>query len=72
LKESCALTLARKLKIKTLRKVLRKFGKDLSVIIKTKNGDKRVSLFFPESLVKHNIKDSINPNTEPIKALDKV
>jgi hypothetical protein len=49
--ESCALTLARKFKMKTLSAVFTKFGRDLGVDIKQKKGDpKRVSIFKPVDL----------------------
>jgi hypothetical protein len=38
IKESCALTLARKFKVRTLRKIFRKFGSDLTSSVIGKNG----------------------------------
>jgi hypothetical protein len=38
IKESCALTLARKFKIRTLRKIFNKFGYDLTSSVIGKNG----------------------------------
>lgn len=51
LKESCALTLARKFKLRTMKKVFKKFGKDLSfrkiVEIKGKAYERKYSFFEP-------------------------
>lgn len=45
LTESCALTLAIRFKLKTMKKVYRKFGKDLGCHIQLKDGKKkRVSI----------------------------
>jgi hypothetical protein len=48
LTESCALTLVRKFKVKTLAKVFGMFGKDLGCNVVLKSGEKkRVSIFKP-------------------------
>jgi group II intron reverse transcriptase/maturase len=44
---SCALTLARKFKLKTLAKTFKKFGRDLSVVNKT---GKKYKIFRPDNL----------------------
>jgi len=50
LEESCGLTLAKKYKLKSLRAVYRKFGKDLGVTIKDSKGTpNRISLKKPTS-----------------------
>lgn len=73
LEESCALTLARKYKLKTLRKVYQRFGKDLGVTIKVdEEEEKRVSIFSPKNLSKRNIKEGTNPTTDPLQDLEKV
>jgi group II intron reverse transcriptase/maturase len=57
LTESCALTLARKFKIRTMRLVYRKFGKDLGCDIKLKDGEeKRISILKLANFKKINIK----------------
>jgi len=73
LTESCALTLARKCKLRTLNKVFGKFGKDLGYDIIQSNGKKkRISIFRPDNMKKVNIISTSYINTEPLKALDKV
>lgn len=50
LKKSCGLTLARKFKFKTLRKIMFKFGKNFRYTRKEKKGEKHyVDLFWPEN-----------------------
>lgn len=73
LTESCALTLARKYKLRTLKKVFAKFGKDLGYNVLQNNGkSKRISLFRLDNLKKINIISRSSINMEPLKALDKV
>lgn len=50
LTESCALTLARKFNVKTMRLVYRKWGDDLGCYIKLKDGEKRISTFNSDYL----------------------
>jgi hypothetical protein len=46
--ESCAQTLARKYKMKSLKKVFHKFGKDLGInVVDSKGNNRRVSLYTP-------------------------
>jgi len=69
LKESCALTLARKFKLKTLAKVFGKFRKDLGYDI---DKDKRIS-FIDISYVKAtNIAKAESINKDPLKSIEKV
>jgi len=56
LKASCALTLARKLKLKTIKQVFKRFGSNL------KCPDTDVTLFYPTSLkVLHDFKSNADP-----------
>jgi hypothetical protein len=74
-KESCALTLARKFKFKTMKKVFTRFGKDLAYKILLKNGkNKHFPLFWPENFKKVNIGKWSNNNNlyikDPFKLLE--
>lgn len=60
IRESCALTLARKFKLRTMKKVFSKFGKDLAytkkVMFKGKEFWREYKLFSPEDTKRVNIK----------------
>ena len=74
LTESCALTLARKFKMKTLAKVFHKFGKDLGCDIELKSGEsKRVSIFKPIDFTKKSIiATGTIGSKDPFAEIDKV
>lgn len=68
-KESCALTLARKFKLKTLAKVFEKFGKDLGYKV---NADTRISFIEIRYTRASNIAKVVNIRQNPLKSIDKV
>ena len=68
IKESCALTLARKFKYKSMRQVFKKFHKDLGVDI---SKDKRISFVDIAYKSAINISKAINITQEPLKNLEK-
>lgn len=71
LTESCALTLARKFKMRTMRLVYRKFGKDLGCDIKLKDGEeKRISIFKPANFKKINISKGVETDKDPFKTIE--
>ena len=70
--ESCCLTLARKLKLRTMSKTYSKLGKDLGCNIETKEGKKRISLFKPNNFQKKHITKGTTSLIDPLKNLDKV
>ena len=74
LTESCALTLARKFKIKTLAKIFQKLGKDLGCDIELKSGEnKRVSIFKPVDFTKKSIiATGAIGSKDPFAEIDKV
>jgi hypothetical protein len=69
IKESCALTLARKYKLRTMRKVFKKFGKDLGVNI---GKDRRISFIDISYNPAINIARSVGATQEPLKNLNKI
>lgn len=72
LTESCCLTLARKCKLKTMAATYRKFGADLGCDVSLKSGSRRLSIFKPTDFKRKKIMGKTNPNSEPLKNLDKV
>lgn len=72
LTESCALTLARKYGLRTLRKTFNKFGKDLGTNIPNAKGDlRRISIFNPQDYKKQDI-TSLTPNKKPLKPIEMI
>ena len=69
IKESCGLTLAKKLKLRTLAAVFRKFGRDLGVNV---NEDKRISFIDIKYRTAINIAKTVNITQDPLKNLEKV
>lgn len=69
MKESCALTLAMKYKMKTLSKVFQKFGSDLTCEINTGKEVKTISLIRTMDLVKGRLSHIKIPN--PVNNLEK-
>lgn len=69
IKESCASTLALKLKVKTISKIFNKFGKDLTCTIDNGREKKYISLIREKDLVKGSLKHIKNP--DPIMNLEK-
>lgn len=69
MKESCALTLSRKFKIKTLANVFRKFNKDLGYDV---NENKRVSFLDISYTKAINIARAIKVVQDPLKDIEKV
>lgn len=69
LKESCALTLARKFKLKTTAKVFEKFNKDLGY---NAGEDKRISFISISYAKAVNIAKAVKPNLDPIKSIESV
>jgi len=69
MKESCALTLARKFKLKTLAKTFRKFNKDLGY-----NTDKEERITFLDIAYTKatNIAKAVKVNHEPLKNIERV
>lgn len=73
LKESCALTLGRKFKIKTLAGVFRKFGGDLECNVELKSGEvKKVAVYKPIDFRKKSIVKGTTQVGDPFKVIDKV
>ena len=73
LTESCALTLARKFKMRTMRLAYRKFGKDLGCDIKLKDGEeKRISIFKPANFKKINISKGVETDKDPFKTIESI
>jgi group II intron reverse transcriptase/maturase len=71
LTESCCLTLARKFKLKTMRKTYRKFGKDLGYDYDLKDKSrKRISLIVPNSFEKKHILSRTKQDENPFKSLE--
>lgn len=71
LTESCCLTLARKFRLKTMKKVFRKFGKNLSCIVKLNKEEKRViKLNIPEDFKKKHIVNIGKGVKDPFKNLE--
>ena len=71
--ESCALTLARKFKLRTMSLAYRKFGKDLGCNIELKDGqEKRVSIFLPDNFKKINITKGVNIDKDPFKTIESI
>ena len=71
LTESCALTLARKFKMRTMRLAYRKFGKDLGCDIKLKDGEKkRISILKPANFKKINISKGVETDKDPFKTIE--
>jgi group II intron reverse transcriptase/maturase len=69
LKESCALTLARKFKLKTAAKAFEKFNKDLGFDI---DKDKRISFIGISYAKAVNIAKATTMDQDPIKSIDTV
>ena len=69
IKESCALTLARKFKLKTLAKTFKKFGKDLGYDV---NKDTRISFIDIKYTKAINIAKTANVPQDPLKNIEKV
>lgn len=69
LKESCALTLAKKFKLKTLAKVFNKFGKDLGYEINPKNRITFIDIKYTKAI---NIAKSTKVNVDPLQNIEKV
>ena len=73
LTESCCLTLARKTKLRTMAKTFRKFGSDLGCDVSQKGGQKKtIRIFNPTDFKRQKITSSPNPDTEPLKGLERV
>jgi hypothetical protein len=68
-KESCALTLARKFKLKTMAKVFRKFNRDLGYDI---DENKRVSFLDISYTRAINIAKAVKIVQDPLKDIEKV
>lgn len=69
IKESCALTLARKFKLKTLKKAFETFGKDLS--FKTTKND-TLSLSKVAYTRASRIAEAVSPTRDPLKNIEAV
>lgn len=70
--ESCCLTLAKKNKLSSMKKVFHKFGKDLGCNIRDSKGIiRRVSLYKPNDLQRKPIKELVG-NKDPFRALDQI
>lgn len=69
IKESCALTLARKFKLKTTAKAFEKFKKDLGYDI---SEEKRISFIDISYTKAKNIAKAVQGEQEPLKSLEKV
>lgn len=73
LTESCALTLARKFKMRTMRLAYRKFGEHLGCDIKLKDGEeKRISIFKPANFKKINISKGVETDKDPFKTTESI
>jgi hypothetical protein len=72
IEESCCLTLARKFKLKSMKKVYQKFGKDLGCnIMDSKGNSRRVSLYTPSDYKRKPIID-LGGRKDPFKSLDQI
>ncbi len=69
IKESCALTLARKFKLKTLAKAFQMFGKDLGYDVET---GKRISFVDISYTAAKNIAKVVTISTDPLKNIEVV
>jgi group II intron reverse transcriptase/maturase len=69
--ESCCLTLARKFKLKSMKKVYRKFGKNFSCVIESNKGEKQIiSQILPEDFKKKHIMSRNKVEKDPFKSLE--
>jgi hypothetical protein len=68
-KESCALTLARKFKLKTLAKTFEKFGKDLGYNV---DKERRISFINISYTRATNIAKVVGIRLDPLKSIEKV
>jgi group II intron reverse transcriptase/maturase len=71
LTESCALTLARKFNMRTMRLAYLNFGEDLGCVIKLKGGkEKRISIFKPANFKKKHIYKTVKTDKDPFKTIE--
>jgi group II intron reverse transcriptase/maturase len=73
IKESCALTLARKFKLRTMSKTFAKFGFNLAYVVnRGKEDEKKVAIIDPKDLAPGNLGKAGTTASDPLIAIEKV